>query len=221
MNSIKDKYISYKSENSLYIEDIDDIVDFLQYMVVRELKTNKKYAEQISSDPLIGKKSLSSALEVICKHTGEQFILIMVEWDLIYREYRNESALQEKFIEFLRGLFKSDDGVSCFALAYLTGILPIKKYNSESALNGFDEYNMLAPGDYASYFGFTEEEVASIVKSPNCKVSHHELKEWYEGYKIKSVDIYNPNSVCKAVTRNECISYWSGTSSNKEFVSLD
>ena len=220
MNSIKDKYISYKSDKSLYIEAIDDIVDFLQYMVIRDLKENKEYAEQISSDPLIGKKSLSSALEVICKHTSEKFILIMDEWDLIYREFQNESALQEKFIEFLRGLFKSDDGVSCFALAYLTGILPIKKYNSQSALNGFDEYNMLSPGDYAPYFGFTEDEVANIVKSPNCKVSHHDLKSWYEGYKIKGVDIYNPNSVCKAVTRNECISYWSGTSSNEEFVRL-
>ena len=220
MNSIKDKYISYKSDKSLYIEAIDDIVDFLQYMVIRDLKENKEYAEQISSDPLIGKKSLSSALEVICKHTSEKFILIMDEWDLIYREYQNETALQEKFIEFLRGLFKSDDGVSCFALAYLTGILPIKKYNSQSALNGFDEYNMLSPGDYAPYFGFTEDEVVNIVKSPNCKVSHQNLKEWYEGYKIKGVDIYNPNSVCKAVSRNECISYWSKTSSNEEVVRL-
>ncbi len=100
------------------------------------------------------------------------------------------------------------------------GILPIKKYNSQSALNGFDEYNMLSPGDYAPYFGFTEDEVASIVKSPNCKLSHHDLKEWYEGYKIKGVDIYNPNSVCKAVSRNECISYWSKTSSNEEVIRL-
>jgi hypothetical protein len=79
---------------------------------------------------------------------------------------------------------------------------------------------MLAPGNYATYFGFTEDEVAQIVKSPDCKVSHQDLKEWYEGYKIKGIDIYNPNSVCKAVSRNECISYWSGTSSNEEVVRL-
>ena len=104
--------------------------------------------------------------------------------DLIYRDYRNEDVLQKKFIEFLRGLFKSSGGQACFALAYLTGILPIKKYNSQSALNCFDEYNMFAPGNYAPYFGFTEDEVAQIVKSPDCKVSHQDLKEWYEGYKI-------------------------------------
>ena len=144
----------------------------------------------------------------------------MDEWDLVYREYRHDEPLQKAFINLLKDLFKSDDGYACFALAYLTGILPIKKYNSQSALNGFDEYNMLAPGDFAKYFGFTEDEVAEIVKSPKCQISHQDLKEWYEGYKIKGVDIYNPNSVTKAVSRNECISYWSGTSSNEEVVRL-
>ena len=220
MNSIKDNFNSYKSDKNLYIEAIDDIVDFLQYTVIQELKENRSFCEQIDKAPLVGKKSLSLALQAICKYTGESFIFIMDEWDIIYREYRNETALQEKFIEFLRGLFKSKSGQGCFALVYLTGILPIKKYNSQSALNNFDEYNMLSPGDFASYFGFTEDEISDIVKSPDCKVSHHDLKKWYEGYKIKDIDIYNPNSVCKALSRNECISYWSGTSSNEEVVRL-
>ena len=220
MNSIKDKFISYKADKTLYIEGIDDIVDFLQYIVIKELKENKNYAEQIEKEPLIGKKSLSSALEVVCKYTGEPFIFIMDEWDLIYREYRNETALQEKFIEFLRGLFKSKSGQGCFALAYLTGILPIKKYNSQSALNNFKEYNMLTPEPFETYFGFTEEEVAEIVKSPDCTLSYQELKKWYKGYKLNGIDIYNPNSVISAITDGKCKSYWSGTSSNEEVVNL-
>ena len=220
MNSIKDQYISYKADSSLYIEAIDDIVDFLQYMVVQELKENKEYAEQIKNAPLVGKKSLSSALQVICKYTGEKFIFIMDEWDLICREYRNEPELLEKFIEVMRGLFKSDKGQACFALAYLTGILPIKKYNSQSALNVFKEYNMLRPVPYEEYFGFTEEEVAEIVKLPQCKISHQELKEWYKGYKLNGKDIYNPNSVVSAISDGICQSYWSGTSSNEEVVRL-
>ena len=220
MNSIKDQYISYKADSSLYIEAIDDIVDFLQYMVVQELKENKEYAEQIKNAPLVGKKSLLSALEVVCKYTSEKFIFIMDEWDLICREYRNEPELLEKFIEVMRGLFKSDKGQACFALAYLTGILPIKKYNSQSALNVFKEYNMLSPEPYEKYFGFTEEEVAEIVKLPQCKISHQALKEWYEGYKLNGIDIYNPNSVVSAVSDGKCKSYWSGTSSNEEVVRL-
>jgi hypothetical protein len=220
MNSIKDKYLSYKDDRSLYVEDIDDIVDFLQYMVIRDLKENKEYAKLISSDPLVGKKSLSSALEVICKNTGEPFIFIMDEWDLIYRDYRNEDALQDKFIEFLRGLFKSKSGQACFAFAYLTGIFPIKKYNSQSALNGFKEYNILRPIPYEKYFGFTKDEVAAIAENPSCRVSQQDLKEWYEGYKLNNIDIYNPDSAVSAISDGVCQSYWSGTSSNEEVVRL-
>ena len=220
MNSIKDKYISYKADSSFYIEGVDDLVDFLQFIVIQELKQNQEYADQINNAPLVGKKSLLSALEVVCKYTSEKFIFIMDEWDLICREYRNEPVLLEKFIEVMRGLFKSDGGQACFALAYLTGILPIKKYNSQSALNVFKEYNMLRPVPYEEYFGFTEEDVAKIVKLPQCKISHQELKEWYEGYKLNGIDIYNPNSVVSAVSDGICQSYWSGTSSNEEVVRL-
>ena len=220
MNSVRDDYIAYTEDEDLQIKGITTIVDYLQYSVIEELKENSDYAELLSRSRKVGKKNLSSALKEISRHTKEKFILIMDEWDLIYRDYRNATDLQESFIDFLRGLFKGKKGQSNFALAYLTGILPIKKYNSQSALNTFDEYNMLAPGDFACYFGFTEDEVTQILKSPECRISHQELKEWYEGYKINGIDIYNPNSVAKAVSRNECISYWSGTSSNEEFVRL-
>jgi len=139
---------------------------------------------------------------------------------LIYRDYRHDNELQESYIDFLRGLFKTKKGQACFALAYLTGILPIKKYNSQSALNGFKEYNMLSPEPFEKYFGFTEDEVAEIVKSPSCAISSQELKEWYEGYKLNGIDIYNPNSVVSAVNDGKCKSYWSGTSSNEEVVHL-
>jgi hypothetical protein len=220
MNSIRDSYIAYTEDEDLQVKGVTSIVDYLQYSVIEELKENKEYANILSESRKVGKKNLSSALNEICNHTKEQFILIMDEWDLICREYRNEPELLEKFIEVMRGLFKSDKGQACFALAYLTGILPIKKYNSQSALNVFKEYNMLSPEPYEKYFGFTEEEVAEIVKLPQCKISHQELKEWYEGYKLNGIDIYNPNSVVSAISDCKCKSYWSGTSSNEEVVRL-
>ena len=215
INGLFDDYFNKKQK----VEDVNDLVDYLKYSIIKELKSSKEFSECLENHQ-IENTGLLEALMAISQNLNTKFIFIMDEWDLICREYRNEPELLEKFIEVMRGLFKSDGGQACFALAYLTGILPIKKYNSQSALNCFDEYNMLAPGNYATYFGFTEDEVAQIVKSPDCKVSHQDLKEWYEGYKIKGIDIYNPNSVCKAVSRNECISYWSGTSSNEEVVRL-
>ena len=220
MNSIRDSYIAYTEDEDLQVKGVSSIVDYLQYSVIEELKENKEYANILSESRKVGKKNLSSALNEICNHTKEQFILIMDEWDLICRDYRNEPELLEKFIEVMRGLFKSKSGQACFALAYLTGILPIKKYNSQSALNVFKEYNMLSPEPYEKYFGFTEEDVAEIVKLPQCKISHQALKEWYEGYKLNGIDIYNPNSVVSAVSDGKCKSYWSGTSSNEEVVRL-
>ncbi|MBQ3681736.1 MAG: AAA family ATPase [Succinimonas sp.] len=220
MNTVRDDYIAYTEDEDLQVKGVTTIVDYLQYSVIEELKENEDYAKLLSKSRKTGKKNLSSALKEICNHTKNKFILIIDEWDLIYRDYRDDKKLQESFIDFLRGLFKGKKGLSVFALAYLTGILPIKKYNYQSALNTFDEYNMLAPGEFARYFGFTEDEVAEIVKLPKCRISHQELRKWYEGYKIKGIDIYNPNSVVKAASRNECISYWSGTVSNEEVVRL-
>lgn len=216
MNSVRDNFMAYIDDSSLHIEGIDDIVDYMQYVTLHELKKHEQFNEIINSDSLIGKKSLKQAIAV----TKNKFVLIMDEWDLIYREYREDTALQKKFIDLLRSLFKSDDGQACFHLAYLTGILPIKKYNSQSALNNFKEYNMLSPEPYEKYFGFTEDEITEIVKSPYCSLTHEDLKTWYEGYKLNKVDIYNPNSVASAVSDKKCKSYWSGTSSNKEVVRL-
>ena len=218
MNTIDGLFDGYSGQKQK-VEGVNDLVDYFEYSVIKDLKSSNEFSKCLEKHQ-IGNMGLLETLLAITQDLNTRFIFIMDEWDLVYREYRDDEVLQKKFIKLLKNLFKSDGGKACFALAYLTGILPIKKYNSQSALNGFDEDSMLSPGDCAPYFGFTEDEVANIVKSPNCKVSHHDLKSWYEGYKIKGVDIYNPNSVCKAVTRNECISYWSGTSSNEEFVRL-
>ena len=218
MNTIDGLFDNYSNQKEK-VEGVNDLVDYLVYSIINELKLNNEFSKCLEKHQ-VENTALLKAILAITQEMNTKFIFIMDEWDLVYREYRNDEILQQKFIKLLKNLFKSDGGKACFALAYLTGILPIKKYNSQSALNNFDEFNMLSSGDLAPYFGFTEAEVADIVKSPDCKVSHQNLKEWYEGYKIKGIDIYNPNSVCKAVSRNECISYWSKTSSNEEIVRL-
>ena len=218
MNSIDGRYKNYLKKTKR-VQVVESLVDYLEYSIIRELRGQKNFAECFENND-IENTGLLEALSALQTDLNAQFIFIMDEWDLVYREYPHDEPLQKSFINLLKDLFKSDDGYACFTLVYLTGILPIKKYNSQSALNGFDEYNMLSPGDFADYFGFTEDEVAEIVKSPKCQISLQELKEWYEGYKIRGTDIYNPNSVTKAVSRNECISYWSGTSSNEEVVRL-
>ena len=218
MNTIDGLFDDYSNQKDK-VEGVNDLVDYLEYSIINELKSNNEFSECLEKHQ-VENTSLLKVLLAITHELNTKFIFIMDEWDLVYREYRNDEILQHKFIKLLKNLFKSDGGKACFALAYLTGILPIKKYNSQSALNNFKEYNMLTPEPFEKYFGFTEEDVADIVKSPDCTLSHQELKKWYEGYKLNGIDIYNPNSVFSAVSDGKCKSYWSGTSSNEEVVRL-
>ncbi len=218
MNFICGLYKGYLKKNNK-VPEVETLIDYLEYAIIKDLREREDFAECFKKHQ-IENIGLLEALSNLRNDLNAQFIFIMDEWDLIYRDYRNDTQLQEDFIDLLRDLFKSDGGKACFALAYLTGILPIKKYNSQSALNGFKEYNMLRPIPYEKYFGFTEEEVAAIVEKSSCHVSQQDLKEWYEGYKLNNIDIYNPNSVVSAVSDGVCQSYWSGTSSNEEVVRL-
>ncbi|WP_406037064.1 AAA family ATPase [Succinimonas sp.] len=230
MNNVNYKFRNYVRRTAK-IEEVSDIVDFTEYLVIKELKEDPEFAP-ILTKAGISNIGINDALSEIHQKLNISFVFLMDEWDLIYREYRDNETLQEKFIDMLAGLFKATEGLSCFSLAYLTGILPIKKYNSESALNNFDEYNMLQPDTFAPYFGFTDEEVTEICKQPMCSISKDLLKEWYEGYKFTLdakdkehknnvlIDVYNPNSVCKAISRNNCGNFWSSTSSNKEAIRL-
>ena len=218
MNFICGLYKGY-TKKSNKVPGVETLVDYLEYSVIKDLRERKDFSQCFEKHQ-IENTGLLEALSNLRNDLNTQFIFIMDEWDLVYRDYRDDTQLQEDFIDLLRNLFKSDGGKACFALTYLTGILPIKKYNSQSALNGFKEYNMLSPEPYEKYFGFTEDEVAKIVESPSCSISSQELKEWYEGYKLNGVDIYNPNSVVSAVNDGKCKSYWSGTSSNEEVVRL-
>ena len=129
---------------------------------------------------------------------------------LILREMGTDEFITTSYVDLLRRLFKGSGSNTVFAGAYLTGILPIKKYNTESALNNFCEYSMIDPAFLAPCFGFTKEEVTMLAEKHNASMD--ELKMWYDGYNIgREKSIYNPYSVMKALQRGVCKSYWTTT----------
>lgn len=75
----------------------------------------------------------------ISESTGERFVMIIDEWDAILREMGTDNSIVTSYVDLLRRLFKGSNSNIVFAGAYLTGILPIKRYNTESALNNFRE----------------------------------------------------------------------------------
>ena len=154
---------------------------------------------------------LMDLLMRIYEATGERFIFIIDEWDAICREFRPETRAMDNYVNWLRRMFKDISGKLVFAGVYMTGILPIKKYNTQSALNNFIEYSVVEPGGMASFFGFTKDEVRALADKHD--IDYEEMEKWYDGYQIgDEVSIFNPNSVMQAIRSRRCRSYWASTS---------
>ena len=142
----------------------------------------------------------------VFSYTKCPFIILIDEWDCLFREYREDKEAQRQYLDFLRNWLKDK---SYIALAYMTGILPIKKYGTHSALNMFTEYSMTDPGDLAEFFGFTESEVATLCQKYS--MNFDEAKAWYNGYQLIShskasdhaYSMYSPKSVVESMLRHE------------------
>lgn len=180
------------------------IVSYIQEQVIGEL--SKEYSECVKDTDV----SLPSVLANINAKTKEQFIIIIDEWDCLFREDKNNEKLQKEYINLLRGLFKGAPSGAFLKLAYITGILPIKKYGTQSALNNFREHTMVSPRQMAEYIGFTEIEVKNLCKEH--VMSFKEMQQWYDGYFFETIGhVYSPNSVVEAIDSREFGNYWSRT----------
>ncbi len=150
---------------------------------------------------------MAAALREIFVETGRQFIFLIDEWDCVMRERQESEAMQKQYLDFLRDLLKDQPYV---ALAYVTGILPVKKYGQHSALNMFWEYSMTNQKMLEEYTGFTEEEVKALCERYD--MDFEEISSWYDGYRFKNYKhIYNPKSVVEAMTCRDCSNYWTST----------
>ena len=156
------------------------------------------------------------------------FVIIIDEWDAVFRDHKFDTEGQKKYLDFLRNWLKDKSYV---ALAYMTGILPIKKYGKHSALNMFDEYSMMNPMQMAPYTGFLTSEVEELTVKYGRDLDS--IKDWYDGYKVsdiippdpdheilretgkspegKKYDLYSPLSVVKSVMTGRISNYWNKT----------
>ena len=192
-----------------------NIVRTIQEEIIYELK--EAFPEVKYKD----NSDLMDVLSSITQATGEKFFFIIDEWDAICREFPERQKLKgdpdtvtptilDEYVMLLRRLFKTQDSDRVFAGAYLTGILPIKKYNTESALNNFREYSMINPGKMSTSLGFTHDEVVSLCQKNNMNIQ--EMERWYDGYRIgKASRMFNPYSVMRAIDEEEYRSYWTTT----------
>ncbi|MBQ7564193.1 MAG: AAA family ATPase [Lachnospiraceae bacterium] len=207
-----------------YFKEGVDVEDALKKIQTRVYRDFGKVYPEVELDP----DDFVYSMELISHESGKSFVIIIDEWDAIFRECKEDEKGQTRYLDFLRNWLKDKDYV---ALAYMTGILPIKKYGKHSALNMFDEYSIITPMQLAPYTGFTGDEVKELCRAYGRNMD--KIKEWYDGYDVSDIippdpdhqvqrmtgkeipavhySIYSPLSVVNAVTTGYIQNYWNKT----------
>ena len=205
-----------------FMDDSENVPDMLRYL------TEEVAEELIDAFPDIkpgNRIKLRTIMNKIYGKTKRQFVVVIDEWDAIFREWKEDTEGQTKYLDFLRDWLKDKPYI---AMAYMTGILPIKKYGEHSALNMFTEYSMEAPRQLAQYTGFTKDEVERLCDDYG--MSFTDISNWYDGYVVSDwippekreeyrqgkydghkVSIYSPLSVVESMTTGQIKNYWNKT----------
>ncbi len=199
-------------------EGRDDIVDLMQKEIMEDIAED--YPDIVVKD----NDDLMALLLRIAMKKGENFVMIIDEWDAICREAADKPSLMDKYVNFLRRMFKGGNTAKVFACVYMTGILPIKRHGTQSALNDFKEFSMTNADILAGFIGFTEPEVKSLCKKYN--MDYEDMKGWYDGYSFGPdyPAVFNPNSVMEACNRHAYGNYWGRTSAFEtlqRYIDLD
>lgn len=188
--------------------DVNEMLDTLKRYITFDL------FERYDCVRFRDENNFVQVMKDIFAQTRRPFVILIDEWDCLFREYEHDTDAQKRYLDFLRAWLKDQSYV---ALAYMTGILPIKKYGSHSALNMFTEYSMTNPREMAEYFGFTEEEVRELCAE--YRMSFEEAKAWYDGYELidygaeenRHYSMYSPKSVVDAMLSHVYDTYWNQT----------
>ena len=205
-----------------FMEGVDSVQSMLSYLtdeLVDELR------ETYPSVRLGSRITLRTVMSKVYGATQRQFVIVIDEWDAIFRTWKENAEGQTRYLDFLRDWLKDKPYV---ALAYMTGILPIKKYGEHSALNMFSEYSMMAPRQLASYTGFTEDEVRGLCVKYH--MDYRDISSRYDGYLVSDwiptnereayrsgvyqghrMSIYSPLSVVESMLNGRIQNYWNKT----------
>jgi len=192
----------------------EDMVRYLEQELLEDMQ--EEYGKYLKNS----NTRLIPALRKIYDKTDKPFVFLIDEWDCVMREKQDAEELQRKYLDFLRNLFKDQPYV---ALAYMTGILPIKKYGSHSALNMFREFTMINPMQLEEYVGFTEDEVQGLCTQYH--MDFEKTRSWYDGYGFRNFHhIYNPKAVVEAMLSGCFSNYWTSTETYealKVYIDMD
>ncbi len=195
-NVIHINMVKYLSE----ARNVEEMIKFIEEDIIGDI------TESMPDLVMPRRVTLTNVLDKMFIQWNVPFVFIIDEWDCIFRKNKGDSESQTLYLDFLRNLLKDQSYV---ALAYMTGILPIKKYGEHSAINVFYEYSMTNARPISEFTGFTENEVQEICKQYD--KDYDEMKRWYDGYCLDGLSVYNPKSVVESIMRDSYSNYWTST----------
>ena len=171
-------------------------------------------------------ESLKMLSSLLYQHYGQKTILLIDEYD-VPLDKAFQHGYYKEMVALIRSLFgqalKTNDYLQ---FAVLTGCLRVSK---ESIFTGLNNFKVLSITDsrFDEHFGFTDAEVKALLDDYNLTAHYSETREWYDGYRFGSVDVYCPWDVINHVDRlcgepnADPQAYWINTSGNdlvKRFV---
>ena len=220
-----DNFAKYLNQFNVIYLDIKSLVDRAtnEHDVVEVIKLTITKELQDTFTTLFenGKNyNVYEALKLVCAGTSTKFVAIIDDFDYIFRKMPYDFALQDKYMELLRNLFKSTCTSDCFALAYMTGIFSVSRSANQSSLNNVMQYNMLSPGRYAPFLAFSDDEVKVICKDNG--FDYDKVCRWYGGYQLGDIESYNPDALMGLILNNgQFCCFFSESKTNALSIALD
>ena len=173
------------------------------------------------------KNSLLFLTRLLGQYYGKTVILLIDEYDVPLAK-ASDKGYYEEMLYVIRGILQALKDNSFLHLAVVTGCLRIAKESIFTGTNNFIT-DTISDNRLDEFFGFTQEEVDRILADTQNTSHSQEIKNWYDGYRFGSIDVYSPwdvmnhiNALCldpQAMPR----SYWRNTSDNaiiRSFIDL-
>ena len=197
---------------------IADIYEKNRYLLEKDILSDneKKFYENVNI--YMSDATLSDSINKMCsfmrRYYGKNVIILLDEYDTPMQEaYVN--GYWEELVSFTRSFFNATFKSNLYLeRAVITGITRVSKESMFSDLNNLVVITTSSK-DYATAFGFTEEEVFHALDEYGLSDKKCDVKEWYDGFTFgNQKDIYNPWSIINFLENKKLDTYWADTSSN-------
>ncbi|MBF0363886.1 MAG: AAA family ATPase [Oligoflexia bacterium] len=212
------KETSYAAAINIFKRIIQDLFQEHRYLMKSDqLEIDEKNIIQKlidgKADEIDLKASLLQLSKYLSKHHKKKVYILIDEYDTPI-----QTSFMNGYYDEMRVLMQGLLGTALKGNPYLnramvTGVIRVAKESFFSELNNLEVYSVMQ-SKYSQYFGFSEEEVADLLKQAEMIDRTSDVRNWYNGYKFAGTTIYNPWSIVNFIKNKELRPYWVNTGNN-------